>query len=342
MISTHKNLVLNGESPLQLQPTIACILGVAGALFVQQLHYLSVSKKTNGVLHEGKKWIYNTLDNWAEFMPFYSKSTLHNTIRGLEKIGVVESKLLRKNRNDRTKFYRVVYDKLEAIVMGKEEPNSDSSNSISETLGAPSLKNCELLYKENTGENAKENETPKTLEKPDIQDEAMATANDVLLKHLKDGKFDKGTLDYKPTVSNFEKMWNRTVPEHNNVGFMPKFNGKEMGHAKLLMKALEDKQIQQVEKVVSNWQGFCAYCRTMAGDTIKSPPQIPSLIFLLNNVIHIAGYNAQDSKKVKLIAQEKAHSDLEQMAAANKGNKTKQVEVPASLEETMAILNSGD
>ena len=82
-------------------------------LFLKQVHYWCKQKKY-GIEKEGRIWIYNSLDKWAEQLGV-SKSTIQRTIRSLKKQSILDSAYLSYNKRNRTLFYSINYDKLAGL-----------------------------------------------------------------------------------------------------------------------------------------------------------------------------------------------------------------------------------
>lgn len=117
------NLLIN-EPPLQVLPSLAIQIGLNEAIVLQQLHYLLPMAQT---IHDGKKWVYNSIKSWNEkYFPFFSKNTLIRTFDNLEKMGLILSEKLKKTENNQTKFYTINYDEL-SIICSKNN-NSSSGN----------------------------------------------------------------------------------------------------------------------------------------------------------------------------------------------------------------------
>ncbi|MFD0824623.1 hypothetical protein ACT8ZR_03030 [Neobacillus sp. M.A.Huq-85] len=55
------------ENPMIVSPSFANIIGLNEAIVLQQLHY-RVNKSTHII--EGRKWIYNTYNDWQEQFHF--------------------------------------------------------------------------------------------------------------------------------------------------------------------------------------------------------------------------------------------------------------------------------
>lgn len=71
----HDGALLLQEPPLVLLPALAAAIGVTSALLLQQLHYWL--RRPGGLDHEGRHWVYLTIDEWHRQMPFLSGRTMH-------------------------------------------------------------------------------------------------------------------------------------------------------------------------------------------------------------------------------------------------------------------------
>jgi len=80
--------LLFDEHPLVILPRLAVLIGLNEAIVLQQLHYwLSGDKfgKTYGEVHDGRRWVYNTYEQWQEQFPFWSMMTVRRTLTSLRK-----------------------------------------------------------------------------------------------------------------------------------------------------------------------------------------------------------------------------------------------------------------
>jgi len=96
------------ERPLVVNPRLAKAIGLNEAIILQQMHYW-LSSTGAGVEHDGRQWIYNTLEQWQEQFPFWSIDTIKRAIAGLRKAGIVEVQQLNKRKHDHTNFYTIRY-----------------------------------------------------------------------------------------------------------------------------------------------------------------------------------------------------------------------------------------
>lgn len=162
-------LIIN-ESPLTVLPTLAKLVGLQQAIIIQQIHYLCQQPKSGKVLQDGKKYIWNSYEEWIEnYFPFWSKPTVIKHFTELEESGLIIAQQPNKHKFDHTKYYRVCYSKLLSLLEstdsketilsdGKETIPSDSKEPL------PSLNEQRLLtkttYKDSTTTRGKTTEIP--------------------------------------------------------------------------------------------------------------------------------------------------------------------------------------
>lgn len=103
------NNLLISEPPLQVLPTPAVRVGLKEAIVLQQFHYWLQRSGNN---RDGYKWVYNSYDEWHKQFPFFSKVTLRRTINSLEKQGYLVSGNYNKAGFDKTKWYRIDYQRM--------------------------------------------------------------------------------------------------------------------------------------------------------------------------------------------------------------------------------------
>jgi hypothetical protein len=160
--------LLMDESPLQVLPGLAVLIGLDEAIFMQQLHFklyqvLKSNGREVGKIHEGRPYYYNSIPNWHRYeFPFWSEPTLKRIIRRLiageynasvagqkvirRGLGLVETcKHLDKSRRedeapDQTNWYTICYERFEEIL--KEgvcnEDLKKSPSDQSDPMGLPS------------------------------------------------------------------------------------------------------------------------------------------------------------------------------------------------------------
>jgi DnaD/phage-associated family protein len=122
--------LLLDEEPLVVLPSLAASVGLNESIILQQLHYWL--ERSNHV-YEGHKWVYNTYEEWQEQFPFWSVSTIRRIITKLEEKGLIIVGNFNKSKIDKTKWYRIDYDKMNALSEPKvETAQSDTSTAQNE------------------------------------------------------------------------------------------------------------------------------------------------------------------------------------------------------------------
>lgn len=115
--------LLISEPPLQVLPSLASKVGLNEAIILQQIHYWLV--KSNNI-KDDQKWIYNSYAEWEKQFPFWSRSTLIRAISSLERQGYLITANYNKAGFDKTKWYRIDYEKLMSRRCSQNEQTSYS------------------------------------------------------------------------------------------------------------------------------------------------------------------------------------------------------------------------
>lgn len=102
--------LLFNRKPIVINAELADRIGLNEAIALQQLNYW-IQDSTAGEEHHGRKWVYNTFEEWQrDNFPFWSIDTIKRTFTKLKKLGLVETKQLRKAKHDHTNFYTINYE----------------------------------------------------------------------------------------------------------------------------------------------------------------------------------------------------------------------------------------
>lgn len=138
------NLLLN-ERPLVVLPSLAEALGsVDKAIIIQQLNYW-VKKSKN--YHDGRPWVYNSMDSWAKQFPWIkSKTTIKKHFKDLKKLGLVLTGNFNQYSFDRTTWYTIDYEAFEKFsddffAKKAAEKQEDAVQSIGQELTKEEPKN---------------------------------------------------------------------------------------------------------------------------------------------------------------------------------------------------------
>lgn len=115
-------LTLDNERCIPIRMEIAAIIGLNESIIIQQIHYWNCKNESNNNNYaEGHYWTYNTMKQWCETFPCFSLSTIERIFSNLEKKGLIISKKLHADKTNRTKWYRIDYEKLNYVLNGGDE-----------------------------------------------------------------------------------------------------------------------------------------------------------------------------------------------------------------------------
>jgi hypothetical protein len=102
--------LLIDEPPLQVLPSLAVAIGLNEAIVLQQLHYWLQRTKT---ARDGRKWVFNTIDDWQEQFPFWCGKTIQRAFTSLEKRGLIITEQPEARARQMRKWYTIEYEALE-------------------------------------------------------------------------------------------------------------------------------------------------------------------------------------------------------------------------------------
>ena len=132
------NLVLTyGKSARIFSMDLAVRIGLNEAIVLNQIDYwINVYEEKQDAEHyrDGCWWVYNTIKEWQDNFPCFSERTIYTILKNLRDLGLVETANYNKAGYDRTLWYTINYEKLNALA---ENPNCKSYE-------MPSCKFCEM------------------------------------------------------------------------------------------------------------------------------------------------------------------------------------------------------
>lgn len=110
------SLLIN-EHPLQVLPTLAVKIGLNEAIILQQVHYWITNKDKRSKPYErdGRRWVYNTYEEWREQFPFWSVRTIQRHALTLEEKGLLVVEQFDLKAGDARKYYTLNYDRLNEL-----------------------------------------------------------------------------------------------------------------------------------------------------------------------------------------------------------------------------------
>jgi len=109
--------LLLDSNPLVVLPELACMIGLNEAIVLQQVHYWVVKNtEAKRNFRDGFFWVFNSYSDWQKQFPWWSDRTVKRIFIKLEDSGLLVSGNYNKLRMDRTKWYRINYEKLDERV----------------------------------------------------------------------------------------------------------------------------------------------------------------------------------------------------------------------------------
>lgn len=126
------------ESPLQILPSLAALIGLNEAIVLQQIHYWICSSLNKNIVN-GRKWVYNTYEDWNKQFPFWGQRTIRVIISSLKEKRLITTGTFNKIARDRTTWYTINYDVLNCLDVGNYSDQQPSHVAESATSICPIL-----------------------------------------------------------------------------------------------------------------------------------------------------------------------------------------------------------
>jgi len=176
-------------------PTLAVATTLNEAIVLQQIHYW-LDPRGNKNIKDKKHWVYNSYKDWERQFPFWSQKTIERIVVSLENRGILISKQFNKSKGDKTKWYTINYEKLNAL---NTPPLRQVDVMGHDTLSGPSRQVDVIINKETetTTENTNSSLNPSSKdfkklgeEKKDIFEEKAERMLEYWNKAIREGRGD--------------------------------------------------------------------------------------------------------------------------------------------------------
>jgi uncharacterized Zn finger protein (UPF0148 family) len=116
---------------------LAVKFGTNESLFLTNLCFWVEKNKANRVnYHDGRYWVYNTMEAWAELFPYFSKDQIRRLITKMKNQGILLVAVYNRVQYDRTQWYSVS-DEVMMLYQGefgKEELGTGGQKTMMGTL----------------------------------------------------------------------------------------------------------------------------------------------------------------------------------------------------------------
>lgn len=113
---------LFNSNPIVVNRDIAKVLGLNETIVLQQINYwLEVNRKKEHNFRDGKYWTYNTIEEWREEFPFWSKETVKRIFKKLREMKLLLIGNYNTMKMDRTLWYTIDYEELKRLLPNAKE-----------------------------------------------------------------------------------------------------------------------------------------------------------------------------------------------------------------------------
>lgn len=119
------------QFPMLVNSALACLIGLEESIFVMQLHYWQL-KYSSDPRHQfdGKKWVWNSANDWRQQFPFWSPNKIGRICRKLEADGLIESACLNAHKYDRTKWYCINREAFKSLLSCSQQADFRQSSKM--------------------------------------------------------------------------------------------------------------------------------------------------------------------------------------------------------------------
>ena len=254
---------------LMLQPFLVEKLGRTPSMFLQQVHYwITCNSPETGRVIDNRRWIYNSAKEWAAQLCL-SERQVTRVVSALKNIGVLLVDRLSHIKSDRTNWYSIDYQKLEALLPGLELNIKPGVVPKKEILPTPTDKMSEP-FGHNGGMYNKEAETTSEInllseEKPVVENTSLQQVHVVQEDILSISQNSNTNTPPEPSsassptttppsntlASDLLEIWNQTVGQRQGEeGNLLQLTKKR---AQYLVAAFKFR----FESNLSKWKQFC-------------------------------------------------------------------------------------
>lgn len=153
------SFLLFDEAPLLVRPLLAVRVGLNEAIVLQQVHYWLENKKKSTkekdlaqerTYNDGRFWTYDSYPEWQKQFPWWAVRTVERTFTNLEKKGILISGNFNRLKMDRTKWYTIDYDALDAYEKGRTKKTAE--NIDDESTHHDNVAECENIESDKLAE----------------------------------------------------------------------------------------------------------------------------------------------------------------------------------------------
>jgi hypothetical protein len=185
-----------------LQPNVVRLFGASSAAFLSQLNYW-IQKNRSGVFHKGKRWIFNTAEEWSSQLGV-SDRQIRRIVAELKKSGIILVEKLADYKSNRTNYYTINYERLNELL--EERQTSLEASSMSQSSG----QNVLMVKTEITNIENNKSDKPKA----NIEVSGKSNNQTEQVKKINPGNEKNKTIEPSGnnTIQEMVSFWNQTFP----------------------------------------------------------------------------------------------------------------------------------
>lgn len=256
--------LLFDEYPIIFSPSLATLLDLKKAVLLQQIHYWIYRKELDPELNQdyffnGHMWVKMSYKQWVEYLPYLgSIKTIQRIVESLHEKQLIE--VVQVNDIDRTYWYRINYEALEAFVL----QNENKLKKVREKRRLRKEIDRSRLVKPKSQNDLLEG-------KNDLFQEAETTSCTITKITNKYSNITKDQVD-----DNFDKLWElvKTLPKSRRV------NKKKSREAYHTLKDDRGKKLELTQELLDqvhdSYATWVAYWLTFPEEKHKYIPWLSS------------------------------------------------------------------
>ncbi|MDP2193949.1 MAG: DnaA N-terminal domain-containing protein [Alphaproteobacteria bacterium] len=200
--------------------------GRVGAQLINQIHYW-LEKNKVGTYYDGKKWVYNTAEEWAKQI-LVSSRTIERYINFFVKNGIVQVAKLNPHKSNRTNYLTLNYEKLQDLKPKNHDLNTKKSTPQSlennDKVSEPPRQNVGMVIQKNTNKDLNNKSekmindslTPKQVQQvknKNIKINEIRGKSKHIAPQTTDLSLINSTMTLKnTTIQDMLALWNKTFP----------------------------------------------------------------------------------------------------------------------------------
>ena len=201
-------------------------LGRSAAMLLQQIHYWISNQEISGKTEHGKKWIYNSYDDWAKDISVFSAGTVKRCFKKLKALNLIQVEQFSKTKGDRTSWVTINYDMLAKKIdespeqKNREKKNKKSTDHQSKMLPS-SEQNAPIINDKITNKDINtKSEEKSVIKSVRVSLESLNQVEQVKntnytndLKNTKDSSNSDQSSSKTTITQDMLSFWNKTFPK---------------------------------------------------------------------------------------------------------------------------------